>query len=41
MEHQRRIGFKPYIHIVDKKEAIDIDTIYDFKLAEFFTPRRI
>ncbi len=30
----RRIGEKPYIHVIDQIEAIDIDTLEDFKLAE-------
>lgn len=29
-----RIGANPYIHIVSKFEAVDINTIEDFKLAE-------
>ena len=29
-----RIGAYPYIHIVSKFEAVDIDTLEDFKLAE-------
>ena len=33
--YKQRIGLHPYIHIVDYKESIDIDTIHDFKLAEF------
>tara|TARA_B100000035_G_C20979116_1_gene544597 strand:+ start:243 stop:887 length:645 start_codon:yes stop_codon:yes gene_type:complete len=33
--HHRRIGFNPFIHIVNYKESVDIDNIYDFKLAEF------
>lgn len=32
--HKQRIGFNPYILIVDSKEACDIDTINDLKLAE-------
>ena len=30
----RRIGVKPYIHIIDQIEAIDIDTAEDFQLAQ-------
>lgn len=30
-----RIGKKPYIHIVDKFEAIDINTEEDFRIAEY------
>jgi CMP-N-acetylneuraminic acid synthetase len=33
-EFGRRIGFKPYLQIVDKIEAVDIDNPEDFKLAE-------
>ena len=35
INHKQRIGFTPYIHNVEYKEAMDIDTIFDFKLAEF------
>lgn len=34
MEHKRRIGFTPYIQIVDNIEAVDIDTKQDFELAK-------
>ncbi|BFJ84789.1 acylneuraminate cytidylyltransferase family protein [Ruthenibacterium sp. TH_2024_36131] len=30
-----RIGRKPYVHIVDKFEAVDINTEDDFKVAEY------
>lgn len=33
-EHKQRIGFKPYIAIVDKIEGVDIDWPEDFKFAE-------
>jgi CMP-N-acetylneuraminic acid synthetase len=36
LNHNRRVGFNPYIHLVKFKESIDIDTIDDFKLAEYF-----
>lgn len=32
-EHHRRIGFKPYIQIVDDIEAVDIDTREDYDFA--------
>ena len=32
--NKQRIGLKPYIHISEYKESVDIDNIYDFKLAE-------
>lgn len=35
MNSRRRIGFKPYIAILEDREAVDIDTDYDFRLAEF------
>ncbi len=34
LKKYRRIGDNPYMHIVDPFEAIDIDTIDDFALAE-------
>ena len=34
--HKRRVGFKPYVHLIDFKECIDIDTLNDFYLAECF-----
>lgn len=33
-EHHRRIGFHPYMQIVDQFEAVDIDTKEDFDFAE-------
>ena len=33
-KYKRRIGFNPYIKLVDKVESWDIDTIDDFKIAE-------
>jgi YrbI family 3-deoxy-D-manno-octulosonate 8-phosphate phosphatase len=33
--NKQRIGFNPYIHIINDRESLDIDTILDFKLAEF------
>lgn len=33
-KHRRRIGFKPYIKIVDIFEGWDIDTMEDLKMAE-------
>lgn len=35
-KYKRRIGIKPYMCEVSYKEAIDINTPDDFKLAEFF-----
>lgn len=35
MKYRCRIGRKPYIHIVNKFEAIDINTEEDWKVAEF------
>ena len=32
--HGRRIGFNPYMHIVDGYEAVDIDTKDDFNFAQ-------
>jgi CMP-N-acetylneuraminic acid synthetase len=37
-QYHRRIGNKPYIHEVTYKEAIDINTAEDFKLAEAILP---
>lgn len=34
-KYQCRIGCKPYIHIINKFEAIDINTEEDLKVAEF------
>ena len=34
-KYNTRIGKKPYIHIINNKESVDIDTIFDFKLAEY------
>ena len=33
IKHRRRIGFKPYIQVVDSMEAIDIDTKEDYDFA--------
>lgn len=33
VQHKRRIGFRPYIQVVDHIEAIDIDTKEDFEFA--------
>ncbi len=33
-EHARRIGFNPYIQIVNNLEAIDIDEVEDFEFAK-------
>lgn len=33
-EHKRRVGFNPYIHIVDDIEAVDIDTKEDYDFAQ-------
>lgn len=35
LEYKRRIGINPYIKEVSFKEAVDIDTLEDFKIAEF------
>ena len=32
--HKRRIGFKPYIQLVDEIEAVDIDTRQDYEFAK-------
>ena len=32
--HQRRIGFRPYLQLVDQVEAIDIDTKEDYEFAQ-------
>ena len=34
-----RIGRKPYIHIVSKFEAVDINTEEDLKIAEAFVSK--
>ncbi len=34
-KYRCRIGYKPYIHIVSKFEAVDINTEEDFKVAEY------
>jgi len=36
LKYKRRIGTNPYIKEVSFKEAIDIDTQEDFKIAEYF-----
>jgi len=41
IKSKQRIGFKPYIHLQDTKESIDIDNIYDFKIAEFILNENI
>ena len=33
---KRRVGANPYVHEVTKKEAVDINTETDFRLAELF-----
>ncbi len=38
-KYRRRIGFKPYIKIVDMFEGWDIDTMEDLKMAEMITAR--
>lgn len=35
LKYKRRIGINPYIKEVSFKEAVDIDTLEDFKIAEF------
>jgi CMP-N-acetylneuraminic acid synthetase len=37
-QYHRRIGNNPYIHEVTYKEAVDINTLEDFKLAEAILP---
>lgn len=32
--HKQRIGFKPYVALVDKIEGVDIDWPEDFEFAE-------
>ena len=39
-KHNRRIGFKPFIKILDYFESIDIDTIEDLEMAELIAERR-
>lgn len=34
-KYRCRIGAKPYIHVISKFEAVDINTEEDFKVAEF------
>lgn len=34
LKHRQRIGFKPYIAVIDKIEGIDIDNPEDFEFAE-------
>ncbi|MDR2648166.1 MAG: acylneuraminate cytidylyltransferase family protein [Clostridiales bacterium] len=34
-KYRCRIGAKPYIHVVNKFEAIDINTEFDLKMAEY------
>ena len=34
-KYRCRIGRKPYIHVVSKFEAVDINTVEDFKIAEY------
>lgn len=38
-KYKRRIGFKPYIKIIDIFEGWDIDTIEDLKMAELIARR--
>lgn len=38
--YNRRIGFKPFIKILDYSESIDIDTIADLEMAELIAERR-
>lgn len=33
-KYRRRVGVKPYIHTLNAREAIDINTVEDFKMAE-------
>jgi len=39
--NKRRIGFNPYIKIVDTFEGWDIDTLDDLKMAELIAARNI
>ena len=34
VKNNRRVGFNPYLQVVQGLEAIDIDTLEDFKMAE-------
>ena len=38
-KYKRRIGFKPYIKIVDMFEGWDIDTVDNLKMAELIAER--
>ena len=38
--YNRRIGFKPFIKILNNYEGIDIDTVEDFEIAELIAKRR-
>ena len=35
-KYHRRIGFNPYIAVISGKEALDIDYLEDFELAEYY-----
>ena len=35
-KYNRRIGFRPYMCVLNDKEAIDIDTIEDYTLAKYY-----
>ena len=39
IERKDIFGYKPYLHIIDKVEAIDIDDIVDFEIAEYMYKR--
>lgn len=39
-KHRRRIGFKPYIKIIDIFEGWDIDTMEDLEMAELIAARQ-
>jgi len=38
-KHRRRIGFRPYVKIIDMFEGWDIDTMEDLKIAEMIAAR--
>lgn len=40
-DYGRRIGFKPWMSILDAEEAVDIDTAEDYQLAKFYLEERI
>ena len=33
-KHHQRIGIRPYMKVIDQMEAIDIDTMEDYQMAQ-------